>query len=66
MLKKLLFVAMLFATNTLFAQITIKSEDIAKYAGQKVEVKANVAGVYNENTKLISLNMAEDFPKQTF
>jgi hypothetical protein len=66
MFKKLLFVAMLFATNALFAQIAIKSEDIAKYVGQKVEVKAKVAGIFKKNPKFVALNMVEDFPKQVF
>jgi hypothetical protein len=66
MLKKLLFVAMLFATHALSAQLNIKSEDIAKYVGQKVEVKAKVAGIFTKNAKFVALNMVEDFPKQTF
>ncbi len=65
MLKKLLFIAMLFATNALFAQIAIKSEDIAKYVGQKVEVKAKVAGVY-KGEKFAALNMVEKYPNQVF
>jgi hypothetical protein len=66
MLKKLLFVAMLFATHALAAQLNIKSEDIAKYVGQKVEVKAKVAGIFTKNAKFVALNMVEDYPNQVF
>jgi hypothetical protein len=66
MFKKLVFVALLFATSSAFAQIEIKSEDIAKYVGQKVAVTAKVAGIYKKNAKLKTLNMVNDFPNHVF
>lgn len=66
MFKNLILVAFLFNSLSIVAQIEIKSDDIAKYVGQKVSVTAKVASIYKKNEKLRTLNMVNDYPNHVF
>lgn len=66
MLKNLFLVVFIFISLNVFTQIEIKSEEIAKYVGQKVVVTAKVASIYKKNEKLKILNMVNDFPNHIF
>jgi DNA/RNA endonuclease YhcR with UshA esterase domain len=67
-MKKIILFFLLFTAFSSQAQVEIESQDIANYLDKEVIVKAKVAAIYygKEDTKVVRLNMVENYPNEHF